>query len=114
MSDKKGIERVLETLQEEGAGTALMSTIDPDLLNTACPFFEQFQPADQLMALAAMVGMALASMEGEPVPIEAEQGVLITVEERLILHVAQVRAVYKCAMEARNHPDAPKDIRKLN
>lgn len=80
--------------------------IEP-LMNTACPIFERYHPAQQSIAMAFMLGMLLAAIEGLPCDIE-RQGVLMNKETRLKLFLAQVEVAYREATVAAQHPDAPR------
>lgn len=81
------------------------------LLDRACPLFEEYPIGLQLVAMAIMFGIAAASIEGEPVPFEAEHGILLTFEERLKLFGAEARLTYKESMQERGNENAPKNPR---
>lgn len=100
-------EMIAKIEADPDAGSALMAGINQELLEVLCPLLERFDVGDQMMALAACFAMACASIEGETVDIEKEHGILVGFEDRLRLHVAEIRAVYKEAYAFRSHPDAP-------
>lgn len=102
------IDEMIDRIKDDpDGGSAILSVINPEIMNRICPILEEFEVADQMIALAACFAMACAAIEGEPVPMESERGVLITFEDRLKLHVAEIRAIYKEAYAFRSHPDAP-------
>lgn len=86
----------------DGAGTPRLA----DLLDVACPLFEQFLVCDQTVALALMFGMACAAIEGEPVEIE-RYGVLVDFETRLRIFTETARVTFAEAFQARSNPDCP-------
>lgn len=73
-------------------------------LSLGCTFFEQYPHADQMTAMACMVGMILGTLEGEKLASEQNLGVIITHKERLELFNAQALAVFRESMAARGMP----------
>lgn len=76
-------------------------------LSLGCTFFEQYPHADQMTAMACMVGMILGTLEGEKLAGEHNLGVIITHKERLQLFNAQAMAVFRESMAARGMPFGP-------
>lgn len=104
------IDDVIKVLDEGGFQTAIAMADTEQvemLMSVACPLFEQFHYASQTVALAAMLGMIFATIEGEPVEAEQDWGVIITKEDRLRMFVAMVWATYRDAMKERQATGAP-------
>ena len=71
-----------------------------DLMAQAVGLFDSYSLVDQTVALSAMLGMAIASMEGQPVSYESQHGLLLTYEDRIRIHTATIRMVAKEAIAA--------------
>lgn len=81
-----------------------------ELLDVACPIFEQFHIADQLTALSFMFGIATSAIEGEITQFEQEHGEAMGFEERLQIFTTVARAVFTHAMKARTDFPAPSPV----
>lgn len=100
---------IIKDLKERGSD-GLFAALDDNaraLLDSATTLFEGFPIGAQVVSLAIMLGMLLASIDGEFTLAEAESKVLLTVEDRLALFLFQAKLVFNDSMVLREHPDCP-------
>lgn len=84
----------------------------PTLLTDATALFDHHGFQVQVTALAIMLGMILATLEGETCEGESQMGVIITSKERLAIFMAEYKVVFNEALAARRHPDFPESRNK--
>lgn len=82
-----------------------------ELLNDATRLFDSYGYASQMTVMALMMGMILATIEGEPCQGEGELGVIITHKERTDIFLTQMRTIFRQGMESRQQHDSP-DMQK--
>lgn len=77
-----------------------------ELMLHATNLFEHYQEGDQAIALACMFGILIGTMEGQAVDAE-RAGVIITLEDRIRIFLAQARIIAKATIADKVMGDRP-------
>lgn len=110
MSDEmKSIDEVVAAVEAatvEGLRNSSDASLEP-LLDQAVVLFEPFPYSSQTTAMAFLLGMLFASIEGQTSQFETDGHGLMGYKERLRIFNAQVEVVFREAYAFRAHPDCP-------
>lgn len=102
------IDTFIESIETDGY-IAVFQSGSPmfnELMLRVVPIFEAYPKSDQALAFACLFGILIGEMEGEAVDGE-KLGVIITLEDRIRIFLAQARVVAKATIADKVMGDRP-------
>lgn len=104
------VDTLIEAIEKLDNYIAIFESGSPmfnELMMRATGLFEAYPKSDQALAFACMFGILIGEMEGEAVDGESKLGVIITLEDRIRIFLAQARVVAKATIADKVMGDRP-------